>query len=199
MYHDRRDLIGQICSRICHDLISPLGAISNGLELLSMTGVEYGPELSLIEQSAQNAQSRIKFLRTAYGKAGKDVSHGSAEIQTIAADYFAGGRVAFDWSCTEPVTRRDAQLIFLGLACLENALAYGGTISVEKQGTGWRLRCEAEKILPNRAAWAELTGTADKAALEPSAIQFAYLRLLTEFRTPPLVVEISDRSITLSL
>ena len=56
-----------IGSRICHDLISPIGAINNGLELLSMSDERDGPEFDLITESVGNASARIRFFRIAYG------------------------------------------------------------------------------------------------------------------------------------
>lgn len=61
-----------LCSRLCHDLVSPVGAISNGVELLT----EMGPDaeaLTLVGQSAQAAANRLKFYRVAYGAAGADL------------------------------------------------------------------------------------------------------------------------------
>ena len=58
------DLIG---SRICHDLISPLGAIGNGVELLTMSGMTEVPEMTLISESVENANARIRFFRIAFG------------------------------------------------------------------------------------------------------------------------------------
>ena len=64
------DLAALISSRICHDLISPIGAINNGLELLGMSGQSLDtPEMSLINESVQNASARIRFFRIAYGAA----------------------------------------------------------------------------------------------------------------------------------
>jgi hypothetical protein len=58
-----------IVSRICHDLISPIGAINNGLELVELNGAQVSPEMSLIEQSCAAATARIQFFRLAYSKA----------------------------------------------------------------------------------------------------------------------------------
>ena len=59
------NLAALIGSRICHDLISPIGAINNGLELLGMTGSSEGPELQLITDSVGSATARIRFFRIA--------------------------------------------------------------------------------------------------------------------------------------
>jgi histidine phosphotransferase ChpT len=63
------ELTSLIGSRICHDLISPLGAIGNGVELLAMSEVAKGPEMSLIAESVENANARIRFFRVAFGAA----------------------------------------------------------------------------------------------------------------------------------
>ena len=64
---DDQDLSALLGSRICHDLISPLGAIANGVELLQMSGAAASPEVALIAESVANANARIRFFRVAYG------------------------------------------------------------------------------------------------------------------------------------
>lgn len=61
-----------IGSRICHDLINPLGAIGNGIELLSLSGMAASPEMTLVQDSVNNATARVKFLRLAFGDATPD-------------------------------------------------------------------------------------------------------------------------------
>ena len=73
MIQSASHLASLIGSRICHELISPIGAIHNGLELISLSGpVQHEAEISLITQSCQNAASRIKFFRVAFGVSGSD-------------------------------------------------------------------------------------------------------------------------------
>lgn len=83
------NLAALIGSRICHDLISPIGAINNGLELLGMTAPTEGPEFELISQSVGNASARIRFFRIAYGAASVQLV-GRAEIVSILADVMGG-------------------------------------------------------------------------------------------------------------
>ncbi|WP_260002496.1 hypothetical protein [Sulfitobacter pontiacus] len=61
------DLAALIGSRICHDLISPVGAINNGLELFLMSGMNMSPEVALIDESVRNASARLRFFRVAFG------------------------------------------------------------------------------------------------------------------------------------
>ena len=86
---DLNDLIG---SRICHDLISPLGAISNGLELLAMSQDMSGPEVSLISESVDNANARIRFFRIAFGSSSPGQMTGANEIASILRDMSSGCR-----------------------------------------------------------------------------------------------------------
>lgn len=66
------DLSALIGSRICHDLISPLGAIANGVELMVLTGAEQTPKMLLFAESVEAANARIEFFRLAYGTGGAD-------------------------------------------------------------------------------------------------------------------------------
>ena len=83
---DTPDLAALLGSRICHDLISPIGAIGNGVELLMMAGAEHGPEIALIAESVGYANARIRFFRVAFGTATADQRMARAEIASILAD-----------------------------------------------------------------------------------------------------------------
>ena len=96
MTQDNQSLATLIGSRICHDLISPVGAIQNGIELLAMEG-RVSPEMTLIEESVANASARIRFLRIAFGMAGGQ-SLGQAEIRSVLDDMGRAGRVRYDWA-----------------------------------------------------------------------------------------------------
>ena len=70
MWQSNHNLASLIGSRICHDLISPIGAICNGLELMQLDGRPISPEMTLISESVNHANARIRFLRVAFGMAG---------------------------------------------------------------------------------------------------------------------------------
>lgn len=80
---EKPDLTALLGSRICHDLISPIGAIGNGLELLMMDGSSTSPEMVLISESVAHADARIRFFRVAYGMAQADHRIGKAEVQSV--------------------------------------------------------------------------------------------------------------------
>src|SRR6188508_1792327 len=95
------DLAALLCSRLCHDLLSPIGALSNGLELLAD---EKDPEMrarcfELLEQSAKISADKLKFFRLAFGAAGGfgeevDTEEAHAVIAALVGD---NGRITLNW------------------------------------------------------------------------------------------------------
>lgn len=103
-------LAALVGSRICHDLISPVGAIGNGLELMTMGGGD-SAEMALVNDSLSNAQARIRFFRLAFGAAGNEpVSEG--ELRRILSDLAAAARQTVHWQVAGAVPRAQARLVF---------------------------------------------------------------------------------------
>ncbi|WP_138465570.1 histidine phosphotransferase family protein [Poseidonocella sp. HB161398] len=192
--HDLTALLG---SRICHDLISPLGAIGNGLELLSMTGTD-GAEMTLIAESVANANARVRFYRIAYGASSMDQSIGAAEISGILEDITRGGRLTIAWNCPRPVPRAEAKLAFLLIQCLETAMPYGGEIVVTCQDGQWRLHGLAEKLKIVPELWDMLAGTAPETEISPAQVQFALVPAMTGTLGRRPNVQIRDRDVLIS-
>lgn len=173
------DLTALLGSRICHDLISPLGAIGNGVELMMMTPGHSGPELTLIAESVTNANARIRFFRIAFGAAevGQTIPRG--EVRTILDDMTRGGRLKIEWAMPDGVSRRDVKLVFLLIQCLEVALPYGGQIRIRALpgDDGWTIEAEAARMKVDPALWSRLTrlqiGEDIGADLDPAQVQFA--------------------------
>ena len=171
------NLAALIGSRICHDLISPIGAINNGIELLGMTGATDGPEVELISESVGNASARIRFFRIAFGAAG-DQLIGRSEATGVLDDLMGNGRLHVDYSLLEAQPRKMVRLAFLGILCLESAMPYGGQISVSCMDGQWTLRGTADKLNIDMTLWSVLAdpGAADDIA--PANVQFALLPVL---------------------
>lgn len=92
MLHPR--VLELIASRICHDLVSPVGAVNNGVELMQELGEDAGDEaVKLISDSAQQASIRLKAFRLSYGAAGTDKNIGFKEIREAFSDLLKAGRV----------------------------------------------------------------------------------------------------------
>lgn len=169
------DLAALVGSRLCHDLISPLGAIGNGIELLAMSGGgAASPEMQLIGEAVANASARLKFFRIAFGQAGAEQRLGRPEISTILADLARGGRQEFDWQAEGDQPRREVKPVFLALLCLEAALPWGGRVTITRPDGGWLLQASARRTKPDPALWAWLDG-AGAGTLTPAQVQFALL------------------------
>lgn len=181
---DNVNLATLIGSRICHDLISPVGAINNGLELLGMAGAVDGPELELIADSVNNANARIRFFRVAFGAAG-DQGLGRAEIVSVLEDLSKGGRLKYQWQPNDAVSRAEVRLVFLAALCLESALPYGGTVEIQKTGDSWSVSGTGRKVNVDEGLWAWLADGAGAGNITPAQVQFALL--------PSLASEVSRK------
>ena len=134
------DLASLLCSRLCHDMLSPVGALSNGLELLRD---EKDPEMrkrcmELLEQSAKASADKLKFFRLAFGAAGgfgQMVSVSEAR-ELIAALIGDSGRITLDWKVPRDELPKAAVKTLLNLAAMGiEALVRGGTLEVGAEMT----------------------------------------------------------------
>lgn len=166
-----------IGSRICHDLISPVGAITNGLELLELSGAASGPELDLIGDSVGNAGARIRFFRIAYGSAG-DQMIGQPEIAALFRDLNKGARIQVSWHPDIAQSRSDVRLAFLALQCCETALPYGGSVDITEGDGIWTVTGTGTKIAADDPVWTALE-RGDMPDLTPAMVQFGLLRELS--------------------
>ncbi len=165
------ELIG---SRICHDLISPIGAITNGLELLDMVGAVQGPEMELISGSVGSAGARIRFFRVAFGSA-SDQPLGRSEVAELLKDVERAGRVRVNWNLTEAVPRNQVKLAFLALMCCKSAMPLGGQVDISTSETGWQVTGTADKLNIDNDLWKNAATGNFANKVTPAQVQFALL------------------------
>lgn len=129
------DLAAMMCSRLCHDMLSPVGAFANGLELLA---TETDPAMrqnciELLEQSALISTNKLKFFRLAFGAAGGfgdrvPVEEAKDLISALATDK---GRIQLEWALSDPNLAKPAVKVLLNFAQIAvDALVRGGTLTV---------------------------------------------------------------------
>ena len=193
----REDLSALLGSRICHDLISPLGAIGNGVELLSLAGLDAAPEIALISESVESANARIRFFRVAFGAALEGSHIGQPEIRAILADITKGGRLHIDWTGRADPSRAEAKLAFLLILCLESSLPFGGRITVSDDG-GWRLEGRAQRMMTDPALWGLFLGQAGAPELAASNVHFALASDLSRRIGRPIRTTLGEDAITIS-
>lgn len=145
------DLASLLCSRLCHDLLSPVGALSNGLELLAE---ERDPEMrkrcmELLEQSARTSADKLKFFRLAFGAAGGFGEMVPVDEPRALVDALVAGnaRITLDWALGVPALPKAAVKVLLNLAHIGiEALVRGGTLDI-----GAELRDGASEIVVRAA------------------------------------------------
>lgn len=190
------NLAALIGSRICHDLISPIGAINNGLELLDMSGTAPGPEMDLIQESVGNASARIRFFRIAFGAAGEQMM-GRSEVVAILSDLMDGARLDVAWGPMDAQPRASVRMAFLALQCMENAMPYGGRIEISQADGKWLLYGRADKLNVDDSLWGILTTRQSPPGLKPAHVQFALLPLIAADLGRRIITEITENTVRL--
>jgi len=202
---DETELWSLLGSRICHDLVSPIGAIGNGVELMSLAAASgdtavsnMAAEIDLVRQSVETAEARLRFFRLAFGQAGTEQEVGRADVLAILTALYEGGRLRVHWAVEEALPRAEVRLAFLLLQCLESALPYGGQVHVSFDRAGWRARGEAEKLRIEPLPWQALESGAAPADLRPSQAHFALVPAAARQVGRTVAAETTDRAVTLA-
>ncbi len=126
------DLAALLCSRVCHDVISPVGAINNGLELLDEGGTDE-EALDLIRTSAVNASVRLKFARLAFGASGSvGASIDTGEAEKAAKDFAeAEKKVEVTWSGPRAIIPKNRVKLLLNLFMVAySSIPRGGSLDI---------------------------------------------------------------------
>lgn len=172
------DFASLMCSRLCHDLLSPVGALNNGIELLAD---EHDPEmrarcLELLAESARASANKLKFFRLAFGAAGGfGDSVDTREVRAAIEGLFGGDRrVQVGWMVGDAVLGKGAIKILLNLALIAgDALVRGGRLDIGTEAGADRLeiaiRAEGPRIVLDPELRTALTGGTAPDALSPRA------------------------------
>src|SRR5215467_13852240 len=137
---DSLDLAALLCSRVCHDLISPVGAIVNGLEVLEDDNDESTKSfaLDLIKKSARQASARLQFCRLAFGAAGSagaQIDLGDAE--NVARGFLEDEKTKLAWKLPRVLLPKNRVKLLLNLLLLAGqTIPRGGTMTIEPVGDG---------------------------------------------------------------
>lgn len=180
------DFASMLCSRLCHDLLSPVGSFGNGLELLAD---EHDPEMrtrciDLLESSARIAINRLKYFRLAFGSAGGygDILSVADLREAISGQIPDGREVTLGWIGEEtPLPKAAARvLLLLGLNVID-ALVRGGRIdvAVERRGPALELalRGEGPRVVIDSAS--EAMFASDNEAIVPKTVPIALARKIS--------------------
>ena len=200
------DLAALLCSRVCHDVISPVGAIINGLEVLDGEQDEEmrAIAMELIKKSAISASARLQFCRLAFGAAGSFgalIDTGDAE--KAARDIFANGRTVLQWDAGRRMASRNAVKLMLNLCLIAaSAIPRGGVVAVALSGEDDALTIRVEAKGANaklsHSAADILTGAVAREAIDGHSIQLYFTALLARECRAALNVSTGPESVTLT-
>jgi histidine phosphotransferase ChpT len=180
------DLAALLCSRVCHDLISPVGAIVNGLEVLEEEKDEATKTfaLDLIKKSAGTASAKLQFCRIAFGAAGSagaQIDLGDAE--KIARGFFEDDKTKLAWNLPRVLLAKNRVKLLLNMLLIAGqTITRGGQLTVDPIGAGetmgFKVSASGANAKFSPAVASLLTGDAEPETLDAHRIQPFYAGLL---------------------
>jgi histidine phosphotransferase ChpT len=184
---DNLELAALLCSRVCHDLISPVGAIVNGLEVLDDNPKPEDRDfaLELIRKSAKTASARLQFCRLAFGAAGStgaQIDLGDAE--NMARGHLEDNKTKITWNLPRALLPKNKVKLLLNMMIIaQQTIPRGGVLTVDSIGegetSGFRVGAAGLNArLPQ--AIAELLSSGHSGPVDAHAVQPYYTRLLAQ-------------------
>jgi histidine phosphotransferase ChpT len=184
---DALELAALLCSRVCHDLISPVGAIVNGLEVLDDNPKPEDREfaLDLIRKSAKTASARLQFCRLAFGAAGSagaQIDLGDA--QAMARGQLEDNKTAITWNLPRVLLPKNRVKLLLNMMIIaQQTIPRGGVLTVDSigEGEGMGFRVAASGLnarMPQNIA--DMLSAGHTHAVDAHAVQPYYTRLLAQ-------------------
>jgi histidine phosphotransferase ChpT len=167
-----------LCSRLCHDLLSPVGALNNGIELLAD---EHDPDmrarcLDLLGESARASANKLKFFRLAFGAAGGFGDEVDTREARVAIEGLFGGdgRIQLGWMVDDPTMSKSGLKVLLNLVLIAgDALVRGGRLDVgaerHESGLDIVVRAEGPRIVLDPELKRALLGESNEEAIAPRA------------------------------
>ncbi|HRK24990.1 MAG TPA: histidine phosphotransferase family protein [Beijerinckiaceae bacterium] len=203
---DSMDLAALLCSRVCHDVISPVGAIVNGLEVLDDDNDPATQEfaLSLIRKSAQQASARLQFCRLAFGAAG---SAGAAidlgDAEQVSRNFFQDDKTQLVWEAPRLLLAKNKVKLLLNLLVIAAAtIVRGGTLTVRLTDAAdvTNMTVEAKgamvRMQPHTAEL--VAGRSESGGVDAHAIQGYYTGLVARAAGMAVAFDLAEDRLTIT-
>lgn len=203
---DSLDLAALLCSRVCHDVISPVGAIVNGLEVLEdeKDADMRAFALDLIKKSARTASARLQFCRLAFGAAGSaGASIDTGDAENVTRNLVADDRTKLEWNAARVLMPKNKVKLVLNL-CLIAAAAIprGGVINVTITGaddtTAIKVTASGTNSRLAHAVPALLAGKPESDNVDAHGIQAFYTGLVARACGMNLAVEAGPEGVVIN-
>ena len=180
------DLAALLCSRVCHDLISPVGAIVNGLEVLEEEDTDEETKtfaLDLIKRSANNASARLQFCRLAFGAAGSaGVQIDVGDAENMARGFIEDEKIKLAWNLPRVLLAKNRVKLLLNMLIIAGqAIPRGGSLTVDPLGEAEAMSFRITATGPNGRIpphATELLAGTPAGAVDAHAIQPFYTGML---------------------
>jgi histidine phosphotransferase ChpT len=183
---DALELAALLSSRVCHDLISPVGAIVNGLEVLDDNPKPEDREfaLELIRKSAKTASARLQFCRLAFGAAGSSGAQiDLGDAQTMARGHLEDAKTTIAWNLPRVLLAKNRVKLLLNMMVIaQQTIPRGGTLTVDPVGEGERIgfRVAASGLNARMPQGIADLLNSNSPATDAHAVQPYYTRLLAQ-------------------
>jgi histidine phosphotransferase ChpT len=178
------DLSALLCSRVCHDIISPVGAINTGLELLKEEEDEgmRNEALSLVMKSAAQASAKLQFCRIAFGAAGSEgalIDLGEAGEKAKA--FVGEEKIRLEWNAPrENRPKAQVKLLLNMLLMAMASIPRGGTVTADVKDNVFLVRGRGDRAKVPEAIAKVLDGTAELEELDARLVQSYYAKRLAK-------------------
>jgi histidine phosphotransferase ChpT len=183
---DALELAALLCSRVCHDLISPVGAIVNGLEVLDDNPKPEDRDfaLDLIRKSARTASARLQFCRLAFGAAGSSGAQiDLGDAQTMAKGHIEDGKITISWNLPRLLLPKNRVKLLLNMLIIaQQTIPRGGTLTIDPVGEGESMSFRVTSAGLNARVPQNIVDmlNSSSSAVDAHAVQPYYTRLLAQ-------------------
>ena len=206
---DSLDLAALLCSRVCHDVISPVGAIVNGLEVLEEESDASMKEfaLDLIRKSARQASARLQFARLAFGAAGSaGASIDLGDAEQVARGMFTEEKTTLTWSAPRALLPKNKVKLLLNLIVIAtHAIPRGGVIDVavtgvvpmgDTAGAEFVLKAKGQNARVPAHVEELLAGAPESGTVDAHAIQAYYAGMVARAAAMQVALSIEGDEVT---
>lgn len=193
------DLAALLCSRVCHDVISPVGAIANGLEVLDDEDDASMKEIAmdLVRRSAQQASAKLQFCRIAFGAAGSAGSHlDLKDAGEVAKNFIGDEKIELVWETPNETREKNQVKLLLNLLLLATTtIPRGGRVGVLLTGDAIAVRSNGENAkMPDKTV-AFMNDPTDDSDMDARLVQVYYTMRLAQSAGYSLIITQEDTDI----
>ncbi|MEO1490737.1 MAG: histidine phosphotransferase family protein [Pseudomonadota bacterium] len=195
-----------LSARICHDLVSPVGAVVNGVGLMQeIAGPSLADELSMIGQSAGRASCMLQFYRIAFGTGDADASEiARGGIEAQAAELVQSSKVSFALTGADgpPMPRRDGKIFCLMILCARALVGLRGSVRANLSPPDpyrMSVSVQSDAALSNASFLEIIQAPVETSAVPPRAVEFLLLKAAVEQSGMQIDIAASDTDASIAV